>query len=149
MSGAKEALEKLAEGMERKLQTNPLFREWMTVKRAIDELGANVAAVQKPPRSDAFLQVAKGRVTCASAATAALEDAGRPLATRELLELLPKYGFTVGGSKDKARKDPASSLASMLAGRNGNTPFHSIYINNRPYWWFKDRAVPTLTGVFK
>lgn len=75
------------------------------------------------------------RLTIVDAVKLALEEAGRPLATTDLVdEFLPKLGVKVGGAK------PARNLTSMLSNRAED--IRNISWHGGRAWWFRNRDIP-------
>jgi hypothetical protein len=143
-----ETLEQLAKKLERQLNADPVYREWLAVQKTIAELrgvpapmqsrepASGVAYSTRPTRGD--------RVTSITATCRALDEAGRPLSTRDLLDVLPKYGFKLGG-----KKEPASALSSLLSKPGKRGPLRSVWIDNKPLWWFSNRPIPALERTQK
>jgi|ERR1700730_15458145 len=130
-----ESLQLLAEELRQQLEDLAIYRDYLTVKQILAERqgGPRDVAPYKPR------PIRLGRITAIGAATEALKEANRPLNINELVEALPRHGFTF---KTGSRKPPASALAAYLAKPGPNAPIVSIWLNNRPMWWFRGEAVP-------
>jgi hypothetical protein len=120
-------LTKLAQDLQRQLESNPIFRELIFVRKALAEIQSSSSSAKTDKRL--------GRVTAVSAACEALKEAGRPMSIHELVEALPRHGFQGGGNK------PTGRLSSYLS-KGGKGPISSIYVDNKPMWWFRDQPVP-------
>jgi hypothetical protein len=131
-----EALTLLSQRLEREWKSSTAYREWSVVQKSLAELSGGSVSVVGPSRYN-LRPVRMGRVTSISAAMEAIKAAGRPLSTRELLEVLPKYGFELRG-----KKEHGSALSSLLGKRGGKNPLVSVYVDNKPVWWFRDQPVP-------
>jgi HB1, ASXL, restriction endonuclease HTH domain len=138
-----ETLTKLASELERKLLQIPIYREYQAVRKTLAELsgGPVKVSLEKPDSAEIPYRpvtVRLGRLTSIGAATKALREAGRPMTIHELVEAVQRYGFEFTGSA----KSPASALAVYLSKPKERSPIVSIWIDNKPYWWFRDQPVP-------
>jgi superfamily II RNA helicase len=141
ITGLTEAtLTKLAQDLQRQLESNPIYRELVLVRKALAEIKSTSSSGKNNTTEQivSYTRVPKrlGRVTAVSAACEALKEAGRPMSIHELLEALPRHGFQAG------RKRPASRLSSYLSKAGERSPLRSIYLNNKPMWWFRDQRLP-------
>jgi len=139
-----ESLLILADGLEDRLLDTPIYRDLLTIRKILAErhggpVGVPSAASTTPDTAYKARIVRLGRITAIGAAIKALEAAGRPMNIHELVEAVPKYGFEI---KANAKKKPASLLSTYLNKRGGKSPLVSIWLNNKPVWWFRDRPVP-------
>jgi hypothetical protein len=75
----------------------------------------------------------RGRVAQHEAARLAVEAAGHPLSTLELVAELPKFGAEIGGP------NAARNLTSIVSKRGD---MDSIVWRDRQAWWLKGKAPP-------
>jgi hypothetical protein len=133
-------LTKLAQDLQRQLESNPIFRELIFVRKALAEIQSSSSSAKTDTANNLIVSYKPspkrlGRVTAVSAACEALKEAGRPMSIHELVEALPRHGFQGGGNK------PTGRLSSYLS-KGGKSPISSIYVDNKPMWWFRDQPVP-------
>jgi hypothetical protein len=134
----------LAEKLEEELQDVAIYRDLLVIRKLLAErqkVPAHIISLVKPPNPDLPYRgraVRLGRITAIGAAAKALQEAGRPMTIHELVEAVQRLGFEFGGTAKK----PASALAISLAKPKGKSPIVSIWIDNKPHWWFRDRPVP-------
>ena len=132
------------------LLNTPKYRDLMAIRKMLaDRNLAPAAAVRSPPVVSRTkpgtaetpyrpVTVRLGRVTAISAAVMALNEAGRPMNIHELVEEVQKRGFEFGGSS----KSPPSALSAYFAKPGPKSPIVSIWVDNKPMWWFRDQPVP-------
>jgi hypothetical protein len=134
----------LAERLEEELQDIAIYRDLLFIRKLLAErqkVPAHIISLVKPPNPDLPYKgrvVRLGRLTAIGAATKALEEAGRPMTIHELVEAVQGLGFEFVGQAKK----PASALAVYLNKPKGKSPIVSIWIDNKPFWWFRDQPVP-------
>jgi hypothetical protein len=134
----------LAEKLEEELQDIAIYRDLLVIRKLLAErqkVPAHIISLVKPPTQDLPYKgrtVRLGRITSIGAATRALQEAGRPLTIHELVEAVQRLGFEFVGTAKK----PASALAVYLNKPKGKSPIVSIWIDNKPHWWFRDQPVP-------
>lgn len=138
-----ETLTKLAEELERELLQNTLYRDLLAVRKMLAERGTRPVVVSttraRPPEAPYRpVAIRLGRITAISAAMKALSEAGRPMTIHELVEAVQQHGFEFTGSA----KSPPSALSVYLSKPKDKSPIVSIWVDNRPMWWFRDRPVP-------
>jgi superfamily II RNA helicase len=134
-------LTKLAQDLQRQLESNSIYRELTLVRKALAEIQSSSSSTKTDTAKKLIVSSKPspqrlGRVTAVSAACEALKEAGRPMSIHELLEALPKHGFRGGGNR------PAGRLSSYLSKQGKRSPISSIYVDNKPMWWFRDQPVP-------
>jgi hypothetical protein len=134
----------LAEKLEEELQDIAIYRDLLVIRRLLAERQGNpgrIVSLVKPGTPDLPYKgrvVRLGRLTAIGAATRALQEAGRPMTIHELVEAVQRLGFEFAGTAKK----PASALAVYLNKPKGKSPIVSIWIDNKPFWWFRDQPVP-------
>jgi hypothetical protein len=134
----------LAERLEEELQDVPIYRDLLVIRKLLadrQKVPAHIISMVKPPNADlpyAGRAVRMGRITSIGAATKALQEAGRPMTIHELVEAVQRLGFEFVGTAKK----PARALAVYLNKPKGKSPIVSIWIDNKPHWWFRDQPVP-------
>jgi len=140
-----ETLSKLAAELEQKLQKIHIYREYLAIRRTLAELSGGPVGVRisstRPPLAQTpyTIRAARlGRLTAIGAATKALREAGRPMTIHELVEAVQRLGFEFKGSA----KSPPSALGTYLSKPKERSPIVSIWIDNKPYWWFRDQPIP-------
>ena len=138
MSSTLQVIEAKMRELERKLSASPIYRELVILREARDKLlsiGAAISGISSAPDSGNIQHRGPAkRVTILDGARMALNDAGHPLTSRMLVELLPKYGAYVGGAK------PPQNLTSILSKRADD--FESIRWEGKRAWWFRARSLP-------
>ena len=141
-----ETLQILAEELEQKLLKNAVYRDFVRVQRLLAERRGGPAKVDlgRPPATSITptpyrgVTVRLGRITAIGAATKALKEAGRPMNIHELAEAVQRLGFEFTGKA----KSPASALPVYLRKPKDKSPIVSIWVDNKPMWWFRDQPVP-------
>ncbi len=131
------ALREEAKELERLLEESREYRRLRIVTQAL----ADLDAIPAPPRQGAVLVVSGARVlkrprlasSIQQAALFALEDAGSPVSTREMLDAVQRYGKTVRA------KNPVWGLSNTLS---TDKRFRSVPWNGARGWWFSDKEVP-------
>jgi hypothetical protein len=135
--------------LRRQLEAHPLFQELSILEETRDKLkriaqGADDIKVKIT--DSATIKVLTGTpewrrkprngnaVTLLEAVSHALESVGHPLTTKELVDILPNHGATVGGKK------PLANLTSIMSKRGD--PIHSVKWHERTAWWFNNREIP-------
>jgi len=130
--------------LEAQLSSSPVYQELqilrntkeqlMTLKGSIKATSSGIIASETPNVVPKGYGHVGARVTMLEGVRLALEEYGRPMGTRELVNVLPRFGARVGGIK------PHLNLGSILSKR-GNR-FQSVTWNDQPCWWFRDRILP-------
>jgi hypothetical protein len=134
----------LGQNLEAELQKSPIYRDFVVVRKLLaarQHTGGVRVSYDRPTDPETPYRpvtVRLGRVTAIGAALMALEHAGRPMNIHELVDAVKARGFEFGGSS----KSPPSALSAYFAKPGPKSPIVSIWIDNKPMWWFRDRPVP-------
>jgi len=131
------AMKHEADSLEKLLAQRPEYLRLQILRKALRELEAVKPAtaskngVEQPAL---FATTATKTATSIGQATEfALNDAGIPLTTRELMTAIPRYGKAPQG------KNPATNLSNNLS---SDERFKSIEWQGNKAWWFSGRDVP-------
>jgi len=117
--------------IERRLEASPDYRRLKVLRKTLAEL---VAIGATPRASTVTYGGGEPRpLSVPSAVIMALDEAGAPLSTRNLLEEVEKRGKRVGG------QTPVNTLSNTLS---QDPRFKSVIWNGGRGWWFTDRALP-------
>ena len=127
-------LRDIIDELERSLEYNSEFQEWKILSEAWRKMSDRDRALEEQNAiSRRAVAKRKANVSQADAAVLALDAAGIPLTTNELLELLPKYDAEVGGEKK------AINLASNLS---RDERLVSLNWGGGKAWWHSERNPP-------
>jgi len=113
---------------------HPLSLELAILLEALDKLRSIPAASEAMELRTPVRAPESERLTLLEAAERAVEEAGYPLQTRELIIQVPRFGVTVGGSS------PMKNLSSILSKRSRR--LQSIRWNGGSGWWLKGQPLP-------
>jgi hypothetical protein len=135
------AIEAAIRPLREELAQNPVYLKLMILEEARRQIlkitngEANYAVKQYEAHviDRAFAQ----RVPMHEAAERAIEAAGRPLTTAQLIEAVPKHGGRIGG------KNPRANLVSILSKR-AKDRLYSAHWGSGPAWWIRGRPLPSL-----
>lgn len=130
-----QVLRQEAAALEKELAESPCYQRLKIIQKTLSELSAispkesgnGAARLHRivPTRREARLAKSFPQAT-----EFALNAAGHPLTTKELIEILPKYGKT------------PSSVTALSNNLSANKKFSSVDWRDTKAWWFEDKEVP-------
>lgn len=141
------AMKALRDRIRKRLMGNTDYKALVALENAIAQVEGNVVTIRssddlKITTYAPGVIVRSRPITQTDAAAQALETAGKPLSTAELMEKAKALGAEIGG------KDPVVNFGSSMS---RDPRFQNIKWRGQRTWWFADRSAPAEadSGVFE